>query len=292
MYRGVHPDAKFTCTHFSDQNLQEWSARFSGNQAPISKNRTNFPKTGEDFTVVEEDQVSKDGLLLLHLKNKNRSKLQTTFIVPYQRQVVNQGECSSCWAQASKYLMEDILKGAVSVSAQQILDCSGGGDCSGGTHVQGLHYILDHGYVLESVYPYQESKGNSCRRAKGKKVDYHYSHKISSQDPKTYKRILQDNLVSLDINIKAMPYLITFSGGILDPNQKFCQEKVDHTVTVIGFDDEDIKKGIWVIKNSWGPAWGDNGYMRLYQHKEMDGRHCFCGKSQFGCYAITALKNK
>jgi C1A family cysteine protease len=33
-----------------------------------------------------------------------------------------------------------------------------------------------------------------------------------------------------------------------------------HAVCVIGFDD---KAGCWLIKNSWGPGWGDKGFFRL-----------------------------
>lgn len=38
------------------------------------------------------------------------------------------------------------------------------------------------------------------------------------------------------------------------------KEDIDHEVVIVGWDDS---IGAWIIKNSWGPDWGENGYMKL-----------------------------
>lgn len=57
----------------------------------------------------------------------------------------------------------------------------------------------------------------------------------------------------------------------------------DHAVTVVGWDDNYSKEnfattpegdGAWIVKNSWGPDWGDDGYFYLsYYDAAIDGDH-------------------
>jgi C1A family cysteine protease len=43
---------------------------------------------------------------------------------------------------------------------------------------------------------------------------------------------------------------------------KNCGTDLDHSVTMVGFSDEESTP-YWVIKNSWGTGWGWNGFMKL-----------------------------
>lgn len=46
-----------------------------------------------------------------------------------------------------------------------------------------------------------------------------------------------------------------YTGGVFDEHtQQF--NWINHGVTIIGWDDT---KGAWLIKNSWGPGWGETG---------------------------------
>lgn len=42
-----------------------------------------------------------------------------------------------------------------------------------------------------------------------------------------------------------------------------CGTSIDHSVTMVGFDDVSGKSPYWTIKNSWGTGWGLNGYMNI-----------------------------
>jgi hypothetical protein len=38
--------------------------------------------------------------------------------------------------------------------------------------------------------------------------------------------------------------------------------KINHAVTVVGYGTQNGMP-YWLVKNSWGPNWGDNGYIRI-----------------------------
>ena len=53
-----------------------------------------------------------------------------------------------------------------------------------------------------------------------------------------------------------------YSGGIYD--DPTCGTMLDHGVLLVGYDhDRDTGTKYWIVKNSWGSAWGENGYIRL-----------------------------
>ena len=60
---------------------------------------------------------------------------------------------------------------------------------------------------------------------------------------------------------------------LIDDVYYYCYdyEKSDHAVTVVGWDDTiNIRGnlGAWIVKNSWGPEWGDNGYFYVSYYDE------------------------
>jgi cathepsin L len=44
------------------------------------------------------------------------------------------------------------------------------------------------------------------------------------------------------------------------PTQDLKETDINHEVLIVGWDD---RRGVWLVKNSWGRDWGDQGYMNL-----------------------------
>lgn len=53
---------------------------------------------------------------------------------------------------------------------------------------------------------------------------------------------------------------------------------VNHAVVLIGYGHStEHNKDYWYIRNSWGEAWGENGFIRLQRHSSDQGDAGYCG---------------
>jgi len=71
-----------------------------------------------------------------------------------------------------------------------------------------------------------------------------------------------------------------YSSGILDDPE--CPTQIDHAVAMVGYGNED-GKDYWIVRNSWGAGWGDNGYIKIAA-QEGDG---ICGCQNYSYLVST-----
>ncbi|KAJ0984364.1 hypothetical protein J5N97_002720 [Dioscorea zingiberensis] len=105
-----------------------------------------------------------------------------------------------------------------------------------------------------------------------------------------YEQVPEDNENSLKKAVANQPISAGIEGygrafqlyesGVFS---KFCGTKIDHAVAIVGYGDEEGKE-YWLIKNSFGKTWGEDGYMRL--QRNVPSRNGKCGIAMWPYYPV------
>lgn len=119
---------------------------------------------------------------------------------------------------------------------------------------------------LEAAYPY--TSGTT-----GKDGTCDYVKSMGKSVVKSHTNVRHDSQAQLDAAATKQPVSVAveadksvfqhYTGGVL--NSILCGHKLDHGVLVVGY-----AENYYIVKNSWGATWGDEGYLKI-------GKNNICG---------------
>ena len=191
--------------------------------------------------------------------------------------VKNQESCGSCWAFSATEAVEGAwaIKHNVlfNLSQQELVDCSyQNKGCNGGSMTQAFEFIIENGLCTNLSYPYVAQQGE-CQKDQCEPVVKlsNYSD-IEENNEKVLKRAVYRQPVSVAIQANKRSFQMYQSGIYSDLD---CGFQLDHGVLLVGYGYDLLNDmDYWIIKNSWGPQWGENGYIRIQRNIEDERGLC------------------
>lgn len=222
------------------------------------------------------------------------------------KHIRDQGECGSCWAVTSTTVLgahSEIHASNESFSTQQIVDCvpnpnacGGSGGCDGATVELAFQYVMMAGAKNPDSYGAYVAKDGNCdwtpsdastpsmsaltqfgteaeifnapEGAPGLSFGMHAWQRLPMNK---YKPLLHAVHTYGPVAVAlAANDIMMYDSGIFNS----CKDStVNHAVTLVGYGADGGNK-YWIIQNSWGEYWGENGHIRIFRSDDEEGE---CG---------------
>nr|BAN20121.1 cathepsin L [Riptortus pedestris] len=206
--------------------------------------------------------------------------------------VRDQGDCGSCYAISTATTVETqvyLRTGELTpLSPQQIVECSNtyrykNMACKGGWLDRTFSYIKDQGLATEADYPYTGRNTNwaiGCR--------YNRKLRIAARTKGFVNIKQQDEAALADavatagvvaVGVQSRKSNLQFYKSGVHYSSKCDHKFIDHAMVVVGYGTTPEGEDYWLVKNSWGTSWGEDGYVRMARNRGDN-----CGIASYAYY--------
>lgn len=265
-HNALNKSWKMAINHFSDYTDKELRQMLGYKRVGGRWSQASAAPGGSSFLQADDyDEDVENDVVAAEVDWRQNLQKSSTW-------VRNQGACGSCWAVAAVGAVEmhNEKRGSAPqrLSVQQYIDCvnnprhcGGTGGCHGATGELAFEYSRTNGLMSEDGYSGCSAASNPAVklqqfvRLPENRVK-HLLHAVATKGPV---------VVSVDGG-----GWFGYGGGVFSGCQK--DTVVNHAVLAVGYGHEG--KDYWLLRNSWGAGWGEDGFLRIERHMQ---ERSYCG---------------
>jgi C1A family cysteine protease len=144
-----------------------------------------------------------------------------------------------------------------------------------------MNYIHTHVQELETAYPYKATT-NACNydATKGT-VNVNVVATVTPKSAAQLKAAIATGPTSVTVEADRAVFQ-QYTSGVL--NSPLCGTSLDHAITAIGYGTDATAGDYYIVRNSWGAAWGNAGYINI---AAVEGTVGICGIQQTSVWPTT-----
>lgn len=199
-----------------------------------------------------------------------------------------QGACGSNWAFTAISMLETahLIRHKnnlmdMDLSEQYLINCTEGGDCVRGSLIKTWDDLTyPNGTIKEEISPYKASKMDCI-------IDEDFTPKlygiesykliwgVFDKNTANEQREQIKNAIcfygSVSTSFRVSETFKLYAGGVFNAAIGEEEKATNHKAQIMGWDDS---KNAWLIKNSWGTNWGENGFGWVNYDSLFIGGYC------------------
>ncbi|CAI0432437.1 unnamed protein product [Linum tenue] len=151
--------------------------------------------------------------------------------------------------------------------------------CSGGLMDDAFKFIIaNKGLTTEANYPYSAADGSCSASKEGNHAATIKGYEdVPTNSESALLKAVANQPISVAIDAGDSSFQL-YESGIFTGE---CGTELDHGVTAVGYGDSGGMK-YWLIKNSWGTQWGEEGYIRM--QRDIPAKEGICGIAMQASY--------
>ncbi|CAN1307505.1 Cysteine proteinase RD21A [Linum perenne] len=242
-HNAVDRSYKLGLNRFADLTNEEYRLRYLGAKVDRKEAKVNG-STSEEYLFKKGDDLPES----VDWREKGA-------VAP----VKDQGQCVG----AVEGINQIVTGEMITLSEQELVDCDTAYNegCNGGLMDYAFEFIIKNGGIdTDEDYPYKAAD-NACdsnRQRNAKVVTIDGYKDVPTNDEKSLKKAVAGQPVSVAIEAGGRAFQLYESGVFMGQ----CGTQLDHGVVAVGYGTEN---GVdyWLVRNSWGPDWGEKGYIKM-----------------------------
>ncbi|XP_072392898.1 cathepsin L-like proteinase [Diabrotica undecimpunctata] len=277
-YNDLEDKLRFKIFQDSLREIEAHNDKYNKGEVSYFLTTTQYADwTNEEFRSLLNSNFNKK----LYTKTENvvfKSKAEIPPSVDWRNEkavteVKDEGTCGCGWAFSAVGTIEGQLvlkrnQSATSLSVQELIDCSAFNfGCTKGSNRFALMYAREFGISSDEQYPY-EAKDDTCKNITDKAVKPIAQYgTVEESENSLAEAVARIGPIASVVYVDEILGWKLYGGGIFD--NPSCTDSINHGILTVGYGT--AEKDFWILKNSWGTTWGENGYMRLVRGKKQCG---------------------